>query len=191
MRRGIQSFQCSTRVVLSSLCMGSWVTSFILLGPSSDSQVETSSTILSRQTQTMPTGSLLLREESEHLQTQHVKNRTKWHPRPTLVLSLHHLQYHSVTGPPRQLSPQETSAPSLPHVASTTWPWFYSGFLLWSLESPSNLSSCFEMVIKEQLLTFIGPFYYVPGFVPCPLNVFPHLILLTKLQWCLVLLLFL
>lgn len=80
------------------LCMDSWATSFILLDPSNDSQVKTC-LILSRQTQTMSTGPLLLREESEHLQTQHVKNRA------TLVLSHCHLQYHAVPYPPRQLSP--------------------------------------------------------------------------------------
>lgn len=112
MRKGVQSPSSAPPwVILSSLCMGSWVTSFILLDPSNDSQVETSSTILSRQTQTMSTGSLLLREESEHLQTQHVKNRT------TLVLSHHHLQYQvpaQTAEPSVRLQP-----PGLPHVTST------------------------------------------------------------------------
>lgn len=177
MRRGMQSPSSAPPwVTLSSLCMGSWATSFILLDPSNDSQVKTSSTILSRQTQTMSTGSLLLREESEHLQTQHVKNRA------TLVLSHCHVQYHAVPCPPRQLSPLWglsplvcLTSPQQPGPGSAC----ASSYV--SLESPSYLSSGFEMVIKEQLLTFTGPFYYVPGFVPCPLNVFPHLILLSKL----------
>ena len=68
MRKGVQSPSSAPPwVILSSLCMGSWATSFILLDPNNDSQVETSNTILSRQTQTMSTGSLLLREESEQL----------------------------------------------------------------------------------------------------------------------------
>ena len=44
-----------------------------------------------------------------------------------------------------------------------------------SLESPSYLSSGFEMVIKEQLLTFIGPFYYVPGFFTMSFKCIPSL----------------
>lgn len=103
MRKGVQSPSSAPPwVILSSLCMGSWATSFILLDPNNDSQVETSNTILSRQTQTMSTGSLLLREESEHLQTQHVKNRT------TLVLSHHHLQS---LARPDSWAPCEASAP--------------------------------------------------------------------------------
>lgn len=138
----------------------------ILLDPSNAPHAETSSTILSRTNPNHVTGPLPLREESEHLQTQHVKNRA------TLVLSHCHLQYHAVPYLPRQLSPVRPQPLVCPHVTNSLASWLYSCFLLrisW-IPQLSQFRLLWNDVIKEQLLTFYWTFLLCTRFANKVLN---------------------